>query len=399
MHIHSTSTAILKYILCLYIVVLATACTNTEKSDKFRIYFRGEDRHKEQIFTLADLSQGYVDATQQGEVLDSDICYDLYYHKGVYYDIDRPDKIKKYILKNGRPALESSCEIAQMTEIETHTWINDTILAVIGLDSKHRNPVYAFIDTKEFKVKQYGEIPIPDDNSYQRTSIGFAAVAGDVMYITYVYHQLSADSYTTSEAINLITLDYPQMTVRHNSSNNRSTYEMKNGRHQPTMAIGADKKFYFLTNTSSGFGQMEHIPSGVLRANMKEENLDDHYFVNITDTLKGCYPTAIWHVWNDIFLLKCERTDLMSSWEDYLEERVFEYYALNVRNNSLTKLDLPLDTPWYTNNVLVDNDVAYIANNAEDGYTFWLFNPKDNSLKKGLKLDPSVKRIFSIDLN
>lgn len=389
----------INFFLLLLVSISIASCVDSEKPAKYRIFFRTNDIGKEQIAEISDLSKGFLDPAQSRVVLDSDIYYDWYYYKGIYYDIDRVDKIKKYTLKDNQPVFQDSCVLKNMTEIETHSFIDDSTLLIVGLDNKHRNPVYALIDTHSFTVKEEGNIAIPDDGSYQRTSVGFAMKMNNKIYVTYVYHHLLEHSYTTYESINLITLDYPQMKVSNNSTNNTTTYQAKNGRHQPTVAVGADNNFYLITNTSNGFGRMENIPSGILRVNSKDEILDSNFFINISDSLKNCYPIAIWHVSGDVFLLKCERRDLIKGWSDYLDRRIFEYYSVDISTGKLTSLGLPLDAPWYTNNVIVDNGIAYIANNAEDGYAFWVFNPQTGSLTQGLKLDASVTCILSIDFN
>ncbi len=399
MFILPSNLKLIRIFLLFLISIYIAGCTRSDKPAKFRIYFRTNDADKEQIAMISDLSKGSFNPAQSRVILDSDIYYDWYYYKGVYYDIDRVDKIKKYTLKGDQPVFQDSCVLKHMTEIETHSFIDDSTLLIVGLDNKHRNPVYALIDTHSFTVRDEGDIAIPDDGSYQRTSIGFAMKMNNKVYVTYVYHHLLEHSYTTYESINLITLDYPQMRVSNNSTNDSTTYQANNGRHQPTVAIGADNNFYLITNTSNAFGKMEHIPSGILRVNTKEESLDSSFFINTSTSLKNCYPMALWHVSGDIFLIKCERRDLIKGWSDYLDRRIFEYYSVNVATGKLTLLGLPLDAPWYTNNVIVDNGIAYIADNEEDGYTFWIFDPKAGSITQGLKLDASVTRILSIDLN
>lgn len=387
------------FFLILFLMIFMVSCTSSDKPAKYRFYLRGDNSREEQIIEVDDLSKGFINPRESGVVLNKDIYYDFYYHKGTYYDIDHPRKIKKYNLQAGKPVFQDSCIIANMDEIETHSFVGDNTLLIVGLDTKHRNPVYAIINTNDFKVEKEGNIPIPDDGTYQRTSVGFAVVKNNKLYINYVYHNLSKDTYTTSDSISLVTLDYPQMTPRHNSSSDKSTYTPKNGRHQPTMAFNAQGEIFFITNTSDAFGKMDNLPSGIMKVNMINESLNNNFFINISDTLKHCYPVAIWFVTKNTFLVKCERQDLVNSWNDYLDRRVFEYYSINVSDRVLNKLDIPLDAPWYTNNVIVDNGIAYIANNAEDGYTFWVFDPINNSLRKGLKVDTSVKRIFSIDFN
>lgn len=375
------------------------SCTNGDKTSKFRIYFRGDNFHEEQILEINDLSEGFINPKKSGIALDKDICYDFYYHKGSYYDIDLPHKIKKYILHNNEPTFQDSCNISGMTEVETHSFVNDTTLLIVGLDMEHRNPVYAIINTTDFKIKQEGNIPIPDDGSYQRTSVGFAALKDKTLYINYVYHYRQGNTYITPSTVNLVALDFPSMTPLHYSSNHKSTYPPKNGRHQPTMATDEKGTIFFITNTSTGFGYMDSIPSGIMKVDMVNKKLDKDFFINISDSSKQSYPVAIWFVSSNTFLLKCERQSLINSWNDYINQKIIEYYVVNVNTGELHKLDLPLDAPWYTNNVIVDDGIAYIANNAKDGYTFWIFYPKDNSLRKGAKIDPSVKRIFSIDFN
>lgn len=387
------------FLFLLFIICIVCGCIQKEERSKFRLHFRGDNYYEEQIVEVDDLSGGAINPKETGIVLDKDVLYNFYYHKRAYYNIELPHKIKKYILCDDVPTLQDSCAIKGMTEIETHTFVDDTTLLVIGLDMEHRNPVYAIINTKDLKIIREGDVAIPDDGSYQRTSVGFAALIGKILYVNYVYHYWNGNSYTTPSSVSLVSLDFPSMTPLHYSNNNKSTYPPKNGRHQPTMAADGKDAIFFITNTSIGFGYMDSIPSGIMKVDVKKKNLDANFFINISDVIPNRHPVAIWFVSGDIFLIKCENQHLINSWSDYLNERIIEYYSVNVATGALRKLDVPLDTPWYSNNVIVDNDIAYIANNAENGYTFWVFDPKNNSLKEGLKVDSSVKRIFSVDFN
>lgn len=399
MHIRPLGSKGKLFFSLLFFMLCIVSCTNGNKISKYRIYFRGDNFYEEQIIEINDLSEGFINPKKLGVVLSKDINYDFYYHKGSYYDIDLPHKIKKYVLNNNEPTFQDSCVIRGMTEIETHSFVDDSTLLVIGLDMEHRNPVYAIINTEDFKISKEGNIPIPDDGSYQRTSVGFATLGNKTLYINYVYHYRKGNTYITPSSVGLVALDFPSMTPTHYSTNNKSTYPPKSGRHQPTMATDEKETIFFITNTSTGFGYMDSIPSGIMKVDMVNKSLDEDFFINISDSPRNTYPVAIWFVSDNIFLLKCERQNLIHSWDDYLNQKILEYYTANVSTGELNKLDLPLDAPWYTNNVIVDNGIAYIANNADDGYTFWMFDPANNSLRKGAKIDPSVKRIFSIDFN
>lgn len=391
---------LMKQLPFLLLLILIIGCTEKPSpfTSKYVVYLRGDNNHKEYLAGLDKLSAGKFDPIKQGIELDTSIYYDLYYHQGLFYDVDEANKIRKFIPSEGNLKLVGSCTLPNITEIETHTFTSDGRLLVIGLDSIHRNPVYTLIDLQRFKVIKYGIIPIPDDGSYQRTSVGFVRVNNNKLCMTYVYHDMyEHGKYDTQNRMGLITLNYPEMTFHANSFNEKTVYEPKNGRHQPTMATEASGDLYFITNTSEGYGNEKTLPSGILRMKQGKTEIDPDLFINLSEAIPQCSPVGIWCMSDGKYLVKCELCNLVNTPNDYLEGNIYGYYDVDVATGKVSRLSIPLNKAWYTDDVLVEEGKAYIAVISGDNYMFWVYDPIDKSLREGLKFSSDVKRLFSIN--
>lgn len=87
-------------------------------------------------------------------------------------------------------------------------------------------------------------------------------------------------------------------------------------------------------------------------------------------------------------LIKIVRKSRARQYMDYLNNQVAEYYLLDLKTQTRTRLNLPLDRLSFTENVLVENGKAYIAVCEKKNEShIWEYTPATGALKRGLKVE------------
>ena len=100
---------------------------------------------------------------------------------------------------------------------------------------------------------------------------------------------------------------------------------------------------------------------------------------------------------NGRYLVKCGLSNLVKRSNDYLDGNIYGYYDVDVTTGKASRLSVPLNRAWYTDDVLVENEKVYIAVISGNNYIFWAYDPTDKSLSEGLRFSSNVKRLFSIN--
>lgn len=389
-----------KHLCLFFIIIFIAACHSKEgyqEDGNYIFYFRTDKNSDEFAANLKSLTDEDIDFDKNAVKLDNGIYYDLYYHNGVFYDIDTPTKIRKIHIRSKEVYPTDSCKLTMMSEIETHTYLYQDQLLIIGLDTIGRNPVYGLIDLSNMTTIKEGTIDIPDEGGYERTSIGFAIVEDKKLYITYVYHNMFKTGYTTHPFISMITLNYPEMTMINNSVNHKTTYSPRHNRHQPTIAQNREREAYFITNAAAGYGAMPEMSSGILRLDKENNQIDENFFINTTELLNGVTPVGIWYISDNNFLIKAEKSTTVKKWSDFLDKNIYCYFCIDTKTLEIKKIQLPDDMAWYTDNVIIEDNKAYIANYNDNHYSIWSYEPSNDKLKKETTINSAVKRIFSIN--
>jgi len=397
--------------LSLYILIIfqtfLTACVkqkgDKEEKKKYSIHILGHDK-KEYIIQTDSLTHGDLKPETDGVLLNTAIIgRDVIVKAGYYYHLDsKNDRFSRYV-KTATDLKETGALKIKDFYIENFYWLSPDTLLLVGLDSKTSSiPQYYKINTESFNIIEQGELPISKPyGQFQSTSIGFIHKKGEKLFIGYTYHEfIGSYNYNSSDTIFMATVNYPKLTLSNIEKDTRSSYPGGINTVQSYSFTDEHGNFYFMSCPGIAMGNMPDRPTGIFRIKAAENSLDKNYFFNISSSAINNHAYGLWYLGNNKAIIRSERKDLYKSFSDHHSTYHFEFYLLDLINQSAEKLSLPLDKGTRRECVIVDKDKAYIAVNAdEDNNYIWILDLKSGSLRQGLKLSGDTDYIFRIDQN
>lgn len=386
--------------LCFSIFLIS--CTNQE-STKYNLYLRGESLDHEYIIGTNDLNQGVIHSLSEGVKLPSNIQYNNYYHNGYYYSIDYPiTRIIKYKLGKESINIVDSCTLSKIKDIDLFKFVGDSTLLLVGLDSCYKDLVYTTISLNELSSQQHGKLLDLGSKNDIYAVPGFVQIKNNRLLLSYTYRKKTEQNGSRlNDTIFIATMSYPAMTDKTETFDTRSSGPVVDGRHVPSSIEDENGDTYFITNTNDIFeAKSIDKPSVIFRIEKNKNHIDPHFIINLnTLSETPISPVGIWYLKQGKVLLKSAREDLVKNRSDYWEN-IFEYIVIDLKTKASHKLSLPLDRSWYVNNVIIENGLVYIANmSKEKGNYIMIYNPKDETLVKGLELGSDINRIFRIDIS
>ena len=153
----------------------------------------------------------------------------------------------------------------------------------------------------------------------------------------------------------------------------------------PDAMFDSSDNLYISPSNSNYWGVNENLPSGILRINQGETDFDASYFFNVTEKVNGNHFVNLIKVAENKAVIKVMRSDLITGYADYSDAFITEHYVVDVSNQTVDKLDIPLSKIVYMNIVETEDGSFAIPVNTEEGSFIYLLNPQDNSVSKGLK--------------
>ncbi|EDM34677.1 hypothetical protein PBAL39_14009 [Pedobacter sp. BAL39] len=397
----------LLYLPLLIIAVLLLSCQPKDSAkkatpQKYSIYILGKDNH-EYLLETNDLSSGTLYPEKTGvPISEEQMDRDIIVKDGYYYHLNyKTAAFSKYTVQSDVLTETDSLQIKNFS-IENFYWISKDTLLLTGLNYNKYNRVrYALVNVSTMKLIASGdtEIAVPD-GKFSSMSIGLTERRGGQLLIAYTYHEeLSPSSYTTCDTTFLSTLSYPEMRLLNTSKELRSTYPGGTNAIQSYTFHDEKKDFYFMTCPGIALGNRPDLPTAIFKIKADENKIDPDYFFNISASEIQNHAYGMWYLGNGKAIIRGERKDLYKGISDHHSTAHFEFYLLDIKKKTvLKKLDLPLDKGTRRECVLVENDVAYISvNSPKEGNDIWMYDLKNESLKKGLHLSGNTDFIMRID--
>src|SRR5262249_27232887 len=136
--------------------------------------------------------------------------------------------------------------------------------------------------------------------------------------------------------------------------------------------------FYFLSCPGIVRGANPSQPTAIYRMKAGAQALDSSYFFNISASSIHNHAYGLWYIGHDQAIVRSERKDLFSTFEEHYKIPHIEYYVVNVLTQAVQKLDLPLDRGSSRTCVLSEGPVVYISiNDGKGGNDIWIYNKQD----------------------
>lgn len=281
-----------------------------------------------------------------------------------------------------------------------YLWLHKDTLLLITIDKSSQHTKYAKVYVPEMQLVQTAPLDIPPPfGNYSFISVGVSYLKNDRLFLGYAYHfHDTKDLYTTGDTSYLAVVKYPEMRVLTILKDTRSIYPGNENTIEPGSFTDEKGDFYFLACPGVAMGNHPTKPTGLYRILKDENKLDSSYFFNISASQIQNHAYSIYYIGNEKAIIRNERKDLFSSWNDHWKVPHFEFYVLDLQTQQVTKLALPLDKGTRRQCVLQEGNKVYISINSDkEGNYIWIYNLEDNSLTKGLHITGNSDFILRMD--
>ncbi|TDE11295.1 DUF4374 domain-containing protein [Dyadobacter psychrotolerans] len=393
---------ILALLSLIIITIIISGCSENTDSGrkKYSIYTMTKD-YREYIVQVDSLSQGTVNPVLEGTIVGYKQIWDeLIVKEGYYYRINRKSQhfVRSQINK-GRFEPADSVALADFVFLENYNWIHPDTLLLISYNRKLNKVNYAKVAVKTMTATT-GELPIPaPSGAYNSMSVGFTEFRGNRLFAGYSYHSLSdSNGYSTTDTAYVSVLNYPSLKSRNTIKDTRSTYPGNTNTEQQSTFRDEKGDFYFLTSPGIARGNRPDKPTAVYRIKAGQEVLDSNYFFNISESSIQNHAYGLWYIGNGKAIIRSEQKGLFTGIEDHYKVPHVRFFVLDLETKSAKLLNLPVDKGTARQCVLMENGLVYISINSDrEGNYIWIYNPENDKLRKGLKIEGDVDYILRIE--
>ncbi|MBE9586433.1 hypothetical protein IM792_18415 [Mucilaginibacter sp. JRF] len=393
-------------IITISILTLLQACSQqSNKADgsaphKYSLYIRLKN-NAEYIVQCDSLTGGTIDPEKQGTPLDiHQVSRDIIVKDNFYYHMGfKNDQFIKYKV-SGKVFQKVDSVAMPHFSIENFRWMGKDTLQIIGLQApSFTQVVYSLINTDSMKVISTGKLDIPHPgNGFNNMSVGFAEPLDSNLVIGYTYHKpVGTTSYTTSDTMytSLVSITSGLLNT---DKDTRSTYPAGVNNVQSYTFYDEHGDFYFMTCPGIALGNRPDVPTGVFRIKKGELAPDKKYFFNLSASVINNHAYGLWYLSKGKAIVRSERKDLYHDLNDHYSAAHFEFYVLDLAEQTATKINLPLDKGTRRECVIVEGDKAYISINSDkQGDFIWIYDIKTGETKKGLQLTGHTDYILRMD--
>ncbi|TDE08071.1 DUF4374 domain-containing protein [Dyadobacter psychrotolerans] len=393
----------IRIIFLLSIPVLFQTCAGQEefKNKKYSFVVRSTDE-KSYIWQTNNLDSGVVNPIEKGVWLDgpSRIWYYLIVKNGFYYYVDsKSEFFVKAEVQDARFVHLDSIPLTDFGYPDNSLFIDEDTVFLISHSLGLRPKKFAKVNVK-MMTATVGTLPIPGPvKPFDNMSVGFEMWRNNYLWIGYTYHYSNRDmGYGSSDTVYVARMTYPGMKLEHIDKDARSTYPGNVNTAQQNTFKDEKGDFYFLSCPGIVRGANPDQPTAIYRIKANTTRVDSSYFFNISASKIQNHAYGLWYLGNNKALLRSERKDLFKNYKDHYLVPHIEYFEVDLLNMQVQKLNLPLDRGSSRTCVLVENEKAYITiNDGKGNNDVWIYQTKNQSLKKGLHFEGNIDYIFRLE--
>ncbi|WP_177196940.1 DUF4374 domain-containing protein [Dyadobacter koreensis] len=328
------------------------------------------------------------------------IWYYMMVKDGNYFFINRKTEylIRNQVKDNKFTAIDS-VSVPGMKFLENYNWYHPDSLLIISWPGERKSPRYARINTRTMKAST-GVLPLPAPFlPFNNMTVGFSEFRNNQLWLGYSYHYSSpTQGYGSSDTVYVASLDYPALSLKQIFKDPRSAYPGNVNTAQQNTFRDDQDDFYYMACPGIARGANPGQPTAIYRIKANENKPDSSYFFNISASPIDNHAYGMWYIGNNKAIVRSERQGLFKTFEEHYLVPHIDFFEVDLQTKTLHKLDLPLDKGTSRSCVLVENGLVYISINSDtEGNYIWVYNPKSQSLKKGLKLEGKVDYIFRLE--
>lgn len=378
---------------------LVSSCTHPspQQPKKYSIMVMSDD-DQQYIIQTDTLDHGTVYPVRDGVPVLSPprIWYYTVVKDGYYYFVNNQTHyfIKNQVIDHQFVALDS-VRLPDFKYPDNCNFYHPDSILVVNNAPEHKK--YARINVRTMKAR-IDELPIPAPQPpFKYLSVGFVEYRPPYCYIGYTYsYQDDINGYGSADTVYVAQTTYPGMQLQKIFKDPRSTYPGNVNTAQQNTFVDENGDFYFLTCPGIVRGANPSQPTAIYR--MKGNSPDSSYFFNISASPVHNHAYGLWYIGNHQAILRSERKDLFSTFEEHYKVPHIEFYVINLETQAVQKLDLPLDRGSSRTCVLAEGPQVYISiNDGKGGNDIWIYNRDDKSLRKGLHMAGPVNYILRLE--
>ena len=179
----------------------------------------------------------------------------------------------------------------------------------------------------------------------------------------------------------LVVIDIETDNVLNHTTDDRTC---SSGRPVGNLGIFIDEKKDIYVNNLAGFGYYPGNNSGILRIKNGEDNFDPSYYFSITDLDNlsvGDGNPSVFIAGNydkeGQLYVTLEFPSLASNPPDYINDKNYQPFVLDLYTKSVTKLDLPASNGWTTGIISYGDEILF-GLSTQKGDGLFRFNPATN---------------------
>jgi len=242
---------------------------------------------------------------------------------------------------------------------------------------------YATLNVETMTITASGNINIPlppAGHYYWGNNVAFL---GNKLYIS--YNVVNSSNDVPLNEIRLASMDFPNVSNVTVTTDTRFNQPAHYNLNAPGSFVYNNYAYMLNAPTIWIFGETGGSFS-IYRVANGATTTDASYQFELTDRTKE-EVSGLFNLGGGKAIVKVVDKSQISSYQDYAK-KISEFYVIDVVNKTKTKLNIPksVATP-YSNDILVDGNVAYIAASTDAGYYIYTYNAGTGSVTRGAKLD------------
>lgn len=381
--------------------LLLQSCSQDSAKKKYSFVVRGED-DRLYVWQTDNLDSGSVNPVEKGVWLEGPprIWYYLLVKNGHYYYVDsKSEYFVKGQVKGDRFVHLDSIPMPDFGYPDNALFMDKDTIFIASHSMGTKAKKFAKINVNNLTAS-IDTLPIPRPRKpFDNLSIGFQLRRDNYLWMGYTYHYTNRNmGYGSSDTVYVARMSYPGMVLENIEKDPRSTYPGNVNTAQENTFTDEKGDFYFMSCPGIVRGANPNQPTAIYRIKANEQKIDSIYFFNISESPIQNHAYGLWNLGNNKALVRSERKDLFKTYKDHYLVPHIEYYEVDLVTKETRKLNLPLDKGSSRTCVLVEKDKVYITiNDGEGNNDVWIYQPKNQSLKKGLHFEGNLGYIFRME--
>jgi len=350
------------------------------------------------IADIPSLTSGTISLQGNGAEMTGKVyAQDVIQKDGFYYHANyNSGRLGKYHVENGVLVTDKEVPFTHLNW-SSYVWADNQTLVIFGtgVNNDINEGRYAVVKVSDMSVST-GKLSLqafPD--GFSDYSFGFAEYRGGKIFLGYSFASSDWSQYPNMpvyQQFNVAVINYAGMTVESNISDIRSTAPGGPIVYAPASFQDEKGDIYFITDPVSNYDY--NSPSAVYRIKSGSTTLDAGYYFDFSSRVSNQMGAAMWYIGDGKAIVRTRAAGQSIDADHY-------FSVINVQTGTfIKKLNLPVDKgERMVQAVIMEDDKAYIAVNAEDKDYIWEYDPASDKLTAGAEFIGGIDYILRLEKN